>query len=115
MNMTQSKADPTSFDRDDAHTPGPWRVSEPLGQRGAEVRHVSNLHTPVCMVNSGCRPEGEANARLIAAAPDLLAALEDMREQLRAHVRLDVKKHYRLMVADAAAGSAILKARKGAA
>jgi hypothetical protein len=51
-----------------------------------------------------------SNAQLVAAAPELLVALKELRAQLRAHVKLDVKKHYSLMVADAAAGTAIAKA-----
>jgi hypothetical protein len=42
---------------------------------------------------------------------DLLTALEDLRKELRAHVKLDVKKHYSLMVADVAADKAARKAR----
>lgn len=40
-----------------------------------------------------------------------IVALNDLRAQLRAHVKLDVRKHYSLMVADAAAGSAIEAAK----
>lgn len=65
------------------HTPGPWELSEgdtslwaksPLGAR---VR-ISNIikHAPINGINHA------ANARLIAAAPDLLAALEDLLENL---------------------------------
>lgn len=41
----------------------------------------------------------------------LLNALEDLQKQVRAHIKLDVRKHYSLMVADAAASHAIAKAR----
>ena len=41
---------------------------------------------------------------------DLLAALLDLRKQLREHVKMDVRKHYGLMVSDAAAGTAIANA-----
>lgn len=51
-----------------------------------------------------------ANTR--SAAPRLLEALEGLRKELWAHVKLDVKKHYNLMVADAAAGTAIAEATK---
>ena len=47
--------------------------------------------------------------KLVSSA--MLTALEDMREQLREHIKLDVKRHYHLMVADAAAGTAIARAR----
>ncbi len=43
---------------------------------------------------------------------ELLEALEELKKQLwAAHLKLDVKKHFSLMVADAAAGTAITKAR----
>lgn len=66
------------------HTPGPWRISEQsstiikrdfrfIGDEGGEL--VASAHG---MDGSGfyvsCA-DAEANARLIAAAPDLLAAL----------------------------------------
>lgn len=48
---------------------------------------------------------------ILALALLVLAALKNLRRQLREHVKLDVKKHYSLMVADAAAGTAIAKAK----
>ena len=56
------------------HTPGPWVIKEIDRNEGVRIS---------CgLVGCGCRvygmPEGEANARLIAAAPDLLAALESV-------------------------------------
>lgn len=56
-------------------TPGPWR-SWPRNSYGyLEVRNaMGNL---VALVK-GDMAESEANARLIAAAPEMVAALEDM-------------------------------------
>lgn len=76
------------------HTPGPWVV-------GAPERVGTGLHAPIHADKHGelamvvwqmedARIEGvrsidcEANAHLIAAAPELLAALELTRENLRA-------------------------------
>ena len=58
------------------HTPGPWEVDEheglvyrPMPEQGANAADF------VCSISTG-KPEAEANARLIAAAPDLLEACE---------------------------------------
>ena len=94
-------------------TPGPWEVRKhSYGTvRDAEGIFRVGEKTPLIDGVWGRNlSEADANARLIAAAPELLAALQELREQLRQHVKLDVKKHYSLMVADAAAGTAIAKA-----
>lgn len=56
------------------HTPGPWHSTG---------RYVGSGHAKMniceCSDNSGCwsnAPEAVANARLIAAAPELLEAIE---------------------------------------
>ncbi len=54
-------------------TPGPWRTTGPNVRAGDALicyamNHHANAQTP--------EPEKLANARLIAAAPDLLLALE---------------------------------------
>lgn len=56
------------------HTPGPWT---------ATPRHVTAPETedrlPMRVtISGGNRDDNKANARLIAAAPDLLAALRDL-------------------------------------
>jgi len=64
------------------HTPGPWTVGGPVAYGrdilGADDIWVGNAHGP--HDGKGGFPtdtELEVNARLIAAAPELLAALED--------------------------------------
>ncbi len=61
------------------HTPGPWRVV-PSGR--SEVFDVLasdvNLHVCRCDTDMQGIPWPEANARLIAAAPDALDALRDL-------------------------------------
>ena len=64
---------------DTQHTPGPWAVAW-------NVRHLDGLdfihgqagvdEQPVAIVFTAATPEAEENARLLAAAPDLLAALK---------------------------------------
>lgn len=93
------------------HTPGPWHVALDPQVIGAR-RQLGAPFEKVATVSYNLpAEEWIANARLIAAAPELLAALEGLRAELRAHVKLNVRKHYSLMVADAAAGTAIAKAR----
>jgi hypothetical protein len=65
------------------HTPGPWEANgyhirqRITGTRSiAEVAYTGPHHTPPNEYPKSCRLVDEANARLIAAAPDLLEALE---------------------------------------
>jgi len=94
------------------HTPGPWTMCKYGDEFGIYAegdpcapRRSNDLALVRLSDNT------EADARLIASAPALLAALEALRRELRAGVRLNVKKHFSLMVADAAAGTAIRGAR----
>jgi len=64
------------------HTPGPWTM-HPRFDDGAEVRAIAPVAwcgVATTVGSSGSQSidaaEARANARLIAAAPDLLAALE---------------------------------------
>ena len=55
-----------------AHTPGPWTV-------GGDTQFMNQVEIwPAIGCAYGAGPEVIANARLIAAAPDLLEALEDL-------------------------------------
>lgn len=63
-----------------AHTPGPWDVCRRAHLHGVQhVDHSGKMYD-VCRVDwhSFYKPDhrAEANARLIAAAPDLLEALQ---------------------------------------
>lgn len=71
------------------HTPGPWVVFIPLDCSSADIcgptswkrpeaklAHITSLSRYAPHLD-GFRDEQEANARLIAAAPDLLEALKD--------------------------------------
>jgi hypothetical protein len=52
------------------YTPGPWVV------RDNQVGHTHTTHLPFCaLAQVTGHIKNEANARLIAAAPDMLAAL----------------------------------------
>lgn len=60
------------------HTPGPWTLSEECSREGLLSRLVYGPHLMVAIVRTETQagPIGDANANLIAAAPELLEALE---------------------------------------
>ena len=63
------------------HTPGPWEIEEHYhsGYRWISGPKHSQLAQVVwCMSYEDRSPECEANAHLIAAAPELLEALENL-------------------------------------
>ena len=90
-------------------TPGPWKVVDskykPRDQyERFAIECYSNIPgVPGIIAKCGYR----FNANLIAAAPDLLEALKELQKRIHAHVKMNVKKHYSLLVADAAASKAI--------
>ncbi|HCF2412865.1 TPA: hypothetical protein NIA64_003513 [Pseudomonas aeruginosa] len=65
------------------HTPGPWmieRYADGLIQIVGNVRVVSDDEEYVTTVVEALNPDDEADAHLIAAAPELLEALQGMLE-----------------------------------
>lgn len=58
-----------------SHTPGPWQ------QYGAEIAAGPDMVAEVNLLNKRIAHQINANAKLIAAAPDLLEALERSRGQ----------------------------------
>jgi len=83
-----------------AHTPSPWHAVDRKDDRGnnsgisiwaedGEDQYGTPRAVQVCALPDGaslsgghCFPEQLANARLIAAAPDLMEALKDARRRL---------------------------------
>lgn len=73
-----------------AHTPGPWELQDPMGneelwvvEQGRQPYNWRCIATVTIVggeIGDITPTEGSANARLIAAAPDLLAALEEIAE-----------------------------------
>lgn len=55
------------------HTPGPWRTTRFTGNKSWTIQR-SDTHEALASVRTG-----EANARLIAAAPEMLEALKEAR------------------------------------
>lgn len=68
------------------HTPGPWGY---VYHRGLDQHLVGPTLENVCIVEDR-HGRAEANALLIAAAPDLLAALRAAASQLDHGCRLDM-------------------------
>lgn len=62
------------------HTPGPWQAVA-LAVRWAVTTTAKPRTFNICIINND-RDEQEANARLIAAAPELLAALKAARPHI---------------------------------
>lgn len=67
-----------------AHTPGPWRLERPRSGHKIHVSGFGWLRFARVWAEVGGQPnaEGEANARLIAAAPEMLEALKKARDGL---------------------------------
>ena len=92
-----------------SHTPGPWKVAENLFGNTASYEVYANVetksgkggYTRICQITPR---DQKANARLIAAAPELLEALEAMVEMVEMN---GLGKRYALDLA----ASAITKAR----
>ena len=70
------------------HTPGPWKTNTAGGAKKGEPFKITEIYvyapntqddTAICAdgIDPGTQEPSEANARLIAAAPDLLEALEE--------------------------------------
>lgn len=69
------------------HTPGPWTVVG-LSRSICGKSFDGVAREIVSRVRGGSSEAADANARLIAAAPDLLAACKELREGLAAAMRV---------------------------
>ena len=93
-----------------AHTPGPWLVSHDSDR---DVVTQDGASTAVASIIGGDDfitrwPETAANARLVAAAPDLLSALANLRDEAQHFLDTD-RGAYDLEDAIIAADAAIAK------
>ena len=96
-----------------AHTPGPWFIADTNDQLWA--RQVDSKSGAVCFCGSFQRDEACANARLIAAAPELLEALKELLSALD-HQMSDPDRLFRSKTASRAViAKAKAKAKGGAA
>lgn len=63
------------------HTPGPWEIKRHYDSCYKNIsaqKHTELARVVWCMEDEDRSPECEANAYLIAAAPDLLEALQNL-------------------------------------
>jgi hypothetical protein len=92
------------------HTPGPWKAVDCRHQFNGQIRIWKDaLPTEPMIANVLAKnPNAEANARLIAAAPELLEALEKIRNLERRNFR---EAWDMLQEVDRLAGAAIRKAK----
>lgn len=65
------------------HTPGPWQVDVYETKNAANPRQVTVGATGMTIRVSGLIQHQDANARLIAAAPELLASCEVLWSELK--------------------------------
>jgi hypothetical protein len=63
------------------HSPGPWSIHGDnktlIGDNSGKMMVADVLHKHICPQWNRPLEEAQANAKLIAAAPDLLACIED--------------------------------------
>ena len=73
-----------STEKTAAHTPGPWYAEQDGNSDNWSVASEDwgGIVTRICYPDPKVDTSAEADARLIAAAPDLLAALSDCLESL---------------------------------
>jgi hypothetical protein len=88
------------------HTPGPWRINTAIraGEFDVKDANSSGGHAPIAKVRGDKRRTANqalANARLIAAAPDLLEALKDMLPELESIGPLEKFERARAAIAKA--------------
>jgi hypothetical protein len=92
------------------HTPGPWSVDTRGGGLTVRATDKPNHNAwDTAHITGG----NAANAALIAAAPDLLEALEALQAEAWTRRTGNVNKDYGLLIADSAARAAIAKAKGG--
>ncbi len=76
------------------HTPGPWSTDEAEHDEPYQDINIRAGSRPICRVWKDDAPvrdynaEQDADAKLIAAAPDLLEALEDLLQTMEQHEQL---------------------------
>lgn len=98
------------------HTPGPWDIIED-SRNGEELFLITynehgNWLAEVFLDGDVPNPQGKADAHLIAAAPELLAALKKLTAETQAYDGTGARME-RLLEAERDALAAIAKATEG--
>lgn len=96
------------------HTPGPWKAFLGSGKINPSVRTANEIEESICALRTSVmrdRDRAEADALLIAAAPDLFAALIALVGSLSKHDGERLIEHAEPMIK---ARAAIAKAEGGA-
>ena len=102
------------------HTPGPWSLSPSFDRVERRVQHGDNpplvwgIASGINSAHPDYLPRAEqiANARLIAAAPELLDALSDLLDRIERsptllpHISADTRDAARAAIARATGGNA---------
>lgn len=76
------------------HTPGPWKTHDNIGRKG-ELGIIADVAPCIIAIMGNAKEwprEAEANARLIAAAPDLLKACKKILAEIKEHKSLNWSK-----------------------
>ena len=90
------------------HTPGPWKINAdcPMAEHGQISIETDGYY--IALLDAGARQT--ANARLIAAAPDLLDALQDYDDAFTGFDPSSKESRHRMRLAVIKARAAIAKA-----
>ena len=92
------------------HTPGPWQIGgELISQEGTNIEIASVWAQSANRKFAPSQSKADANAHLIAAAPELLEALVTLCDKVD-HNRYNPRADFDFFLADAAARTAIDKA-----
>lgn len=96
------------------HTQGIWRIIKPIGKPQRKICAENGVIVATCHPSKDLKGQHhfKQNARLIAAAPELLAALEGAQKALAMMIAPDAIKQTTVLNAFAAATDAELRARE---
>lgn len=68
------------------HTPGPWRATTPVGSGPSFIKAPDCSGIAKCYADHRSTKEANANARLIAAAPELLTDLQNAQRIINEYI-----------------------------